>query len=112
MSTVLINNVSFELDNYFLTDKGIMLTMANTSIDAIESAVRSGDGKIEIGMDFVGYGYSKIISINKTYSDNKELYTLNLVQPTLEETVARHTDDITIINGAIEELATIIGGTM
>lgn len=109
MSTVLINNVAFNLDSYFLIDGGITISMIDTAIEKIEKAVNSGDGKIEIGMDFVGYGYSKIISINKTYTD-KELYTLVLKQPTLEETVARHTDDISIINGAIEELASIIGG--
>lgn len=109
MNTVLINNVEFNLDSYFLIDSGISISMTDTSIERIESAVKSGDGKIEIGMDFVGYGYSKIVSISKSYS-SKDIYTLVLKQPTLEETVARHSDDISVINGAIEELASIIGG--
>lgn len=112
MNTVLINNIEFNLDSYFLMDAGINISMTDTTIDQIEQAVKAGDGKIEIGTDFVGYGYSKIISINKTYSDQKEVYTVVLKQPTLEETVSRHTDDITVINEAIEELASIIGGAI
>lgn len=109
MSTVKINNIEFTLESYYQIDNGIVIGMSNTTVEQIESAVRSGEGTIVIGEEFIGYGYSKIRSIVKNY-DDKEIYVLTLMQPTLEEVVARHTDDISVINGAIEELATIIGG--
>ena len=111
MSKVKINTIEFDLDSYYLIDEGVVITLINTTVDQIENAVRSGDGTIVIGDDFHGYGYSKIQSIVKNYGD-KEAYVLTLKQPTLEEIVARHTDDISVINGAIEELATLVGGSM
>lgn len=111
MAKVKINTIEFDLDSYYQIDDGIVLSLVSTTVEQIESAVRSGDGTIQIGDDFLGYGYSKIQSIVKNYGD-KEVYVLTLKQPTLEEIVARHTDDISVINGAIEELATIIGGSM
>ena len=111
MSKAKINNIEFDLDSYYPIVDGIVLSLVSTTVEQIESAVRSGDGTIQIGDDFLGYGYSKIQSIVKNYGD-KEVYVLTLKQPTLEEIVARHTDDISVINGAIEELATIVGGTM
>ena len=111
MSKVKINNIEFDLDSYYQIVDGIVLSLVSTTVEQIENAVRSGDGTIQIGDDFHGYGYSKIQSIVKNYGD-KEVYVLTLKQPTLEEIVARHTDDISVINGAIEELATIVGGSM
>lgn len=111
MSKVKINTIEFDLDSYYQIDDGIVLSLVSTTVEQIESAVRSGDGTIQIADDFLGYGYSKIQSIVKNYGD-KEVYVLTLKQPTLEEIVARHTDDISVINGAIEELATLVGGSM
>ena len=111
MSTVKINSIEFDLESYYPINDGIVLSLSGTTVEQIESAVRAGEGTIQIGDEFVGYGYSKIQSIVKNYGD-KEVYVLTLKQPTLEETVARHTDDISVINGAIEELATLVGGSM
>ncbi len=109
MATVKINGIEFTLDSYYQIDGGIVISMQKTTVDQIETAVRSGDGKIQIGDEFVGYGYSKIQSIVKNYSDD-EVYVLTLTQPSLEEVVTRHTDDIAVINSAIEELASLVGG--
>lgn len=111
MSKVKINNIEFDLESYYLVVDGIVISMTNTTIDQIERAAKAGDGTIQIGDEFVGYGYSKIQSIVKNYGTN-EVYVLTLKQPSLEEIVARHTDDISVINGAIEELATLVGGSM
>lgn len=111
MAKVKINTIEFNLDSYYQIDDGIVLSLVSTTVERIESAVHYGDGMIQIGDDFLGYGYSKIQSIVKNYGD-KEVYVLTLKQPTLEEVVARHTDDISVINSAIKELATLVGGSM
>ena len=61
--------------------------------------------------------YSRVRVISKEYDSHidgtdriADIIRISLEKPTLEEKVAQNTEDIEIINGAIEELAEIIGG--
>lgn len=106
-----INGIEFNLVNYYTTETEVSLTLKDTTISAIESAVARGTGKIEIGEEYTGYNFSVIKSITKGYGEY-DTFQVKLTTPTLEDEVKRHTDDISVINEAIEELAEIIGGMM
>jgi len=128
ISYVRINGSTFEMYSYFLeSTDSINLRLMNTTIEAIENAVESGSGLITIGNEFNGDNFSKINYITRNYAyDIKDdegnlipVFVVSISRPEetnptyseeLVDLVNQNTEDIEIANGAIEELASMIGG--
>ncbi|MDD6258032.1 MAG: hypothetical protein PUA69_02080 [Erysipelotrichaceae bacterium] len=121
----------FKLDsvNYEIPDDGIALSntslsikfFTDKSVDDIEKSlgdtstidVYDQDGKLIMG---TYKGYTVLQSIKKDLNVKKDdgttatAVTVTLYKPSLEETVAQNTADITAINEAIADLASSVGG--
>ena len=110
MREIKINNVTFDLISYVPgLNNRITIIVANTTLNDLETAAANGDGDIKVEDEFVGKGFSVLHSIMKIYGE-EDHFEIILKQPSIEVVVSRHTDDIDVINEAIEELASIVAG--
>lgn len=108
-------NVSNDILNMTILPNGRTLDQIESLAKGIEDPILIYD---EAGTTVVGRfsGYSKLIGIKKTldykYFDKiyPEVVTISYAKPDINDTVEQNTYDIEMLNGAVEELAQIIGG--
>ena len=119
-----MNTIKFGSKTFTLLDDGInyddnylKLTfyLADTTIVELEELVSNVDETIyiydETGKIITGSfkGYTELVSIEKILGENVKAKVV-LEKPSLKKLIAQNTADIEIANGAIAELAEIIGG--
>ena len=108
-------NVSNDILNMTILPNGRTLDQIESLAKGIEDPILIYD---EAGTTVVGRfsGYSKMIGIKKTldykYFDKTypEVVTITYAKPDITDTVEQNSYDIEMLNGAVEELAQIIGG--
>jgi hypothetical protein len=109
MAYAKINGVVFNCYSFFAPTETVRLRLVGADFTDVEAAALAGPGTVEVSDEFIVYGYSDLASISKVY-DDIETVEVVLKKPDLETISRRNKEDIEVINGAIAELADIIGG--
>lgn len=126
MNVIYLKGILFNILDDGLNVSNDILNMTilpnDHTLDQIESLAKGIEDPIliydEAGTTVVGRfsGYSKLIGIKKTldYKSFDKIYpevvTITYAKPDITDTVEQNSYDIEMLNGAVEELAQIIGG--